>query len=266
MFLPVPYHHSNHQYWIACGAIQQGHQQHELHLQYRNVANPPAWEQLEGIPITNVTVRKGPASPQLTRVLQTFKVNNITYTYNCVHYTLVKTSALKLKITSLLYHTTTSLDSLHMTVLTTPTQPMNYITNSKSMITTVLEELIDIHNMYHHIHSELQIVSNMSLIKSEWKLEIVVLMTPYLVCTTCKEPVNWQANQSVLNSQKNPQLTTMWQFILCQPLHLWERNVCTETVKCHIPGLMVNSRLVHGVGDTVALSQFSFNATLFWFF
>ena len=155
MFLPVPYHHSNHQYWIACGAIQQGHQQHKLHLQYRNVANPPAWE-LEGTHIT--TVRKGPASPQLTRVY--FKrFRYYTNTYNCVHYTLVKTLGLKLKMMSLLYHTTTSLDSLHMTVLTTPTQPMNYITNSKSMITTV--HLTDIYNMYHHVHSELQIVSNM---------------------------------------------------------------------------------------------------------
>ena len=55
--------------------------------------------------------------------------------HNYAHYTLVKTSRLKLKMTSLLYHTTASLDSLHTTVLTTPMQPMNYTKNRKSMIT-----------------------------------------------------------------------------------------------------------------------------------
>lgn len=62
MLLPVPYHHSNHQYLIASGATQQGHQGHELHLQYQNVAYPPAQEFEVDTKLMPCTVKKRPAS------------------------------------------------------------------------------------------------------------------------------------------------------------------------------------------------------------
>ena len=134
MLLPVPYHHSNHQYLIASGATQQGHQGHELHLQYQNVAYPPAQEFEVDTKLMPLWEKGQPADNSLGYFNSAVLRETLLHiNHNYAHYTLVKTSRLKLKITSLLYHTTASLDSLHTTVLTTPMQPMNYKTNRKGM-------------------------------------------------------------------------------------------------------------------------------------
>lgn len=199
MLLPVSYHHSNHQYLIVIGAIRQGHQGHELYLQYQNVANPPAWEFEVYTKLMPLWENGQPADNSLGYFNSAVLRETPLHIYhNYAHYTLVKTSRLKLKMTSLLYHTTASLDSLHTTVLTTPMQPMNYITNRKSTIT--------LGNVLIYITCTIMSTLNFNLSATCYiKSDLVPmkardrstprspLTTPYLlsILTTCKELLNW---------------------------------------------------------------------------